>query len=33
LQLRDGELQSNAFARLDTRVAFWQNSLGALAGH
>jgi len=33
LQLRDGELQSNAFARLDTRVAFWQNALGALAGH
>jgi 5-methylthioadenosine/S-adenosylhomocysteine deaminase len=33
LQLRDGELQANAFARLDTRVAFWQNALGALAGH
>jgi 5-methylthioadenosine/S-adenosylhomocysteine deaminase len=33
LQLREGELQSNAFARLDTRVAFWQNALGALAGH
>jgi 5-methylthioadenosine/S-adenosylhomocysteine deaminase len=33
LQLREGELQGEAFARLDTRVPFWQNSLGALAGH
>jgi 5-methylthioadenosine/S-adenosylhomocysteine deaminase len=33
LRLRDGELQNAAFARLDTRWALWQNSLGALAGH
>jgi 5-methylthioadenosine/S-adenosylhomocysteine deaminase len=33
LRVREGELQNAAFARLDTRWALWQNSLGALAGH
>jgi 5-methylthioadenosine/S-adenosylhomocysteine deaminase len=33
LRLRDGELQNDAFARLDTRMALWQNALGSLAGH
>ncbi|HZD19421.1 MAG TPA: amidohydrolase family protein [Burkholderiales bacterium] len=29
----DGALQNGAFARLDTRMALWQNALGSLAGH
>jgi len=33
LRVRDGALQSDAFARLDTRMALWQNALGPLAGH
>ena len=33
LRVRERELQNAAFARLDTRWALWQNSLGALAGH
>jgi hypothetical protein len=33
LRLRDGELQNDAFVRLDTRMALWQNALGSLAGH
>lgn len=33
LRLRDGVLQSDAFARLDTRMALWQNALGSLAAH
>ncbi|HET7363629.1 MAG TPA: TRZ/ATZ family hydrolase [Burkholderiales bacterium] len=33
LRLRNGTLQNDAFARLDTRMALWQNALGSLAGH
>jgi len=33
LRVRDGALQADAFARLDTRMALWQNALGSLAGH
>src|SRR5947207_6372248 len=33
LRVRERELQNAAFARLDTRWALWQNSLGALAGY
>jgi len=33
LRLRDGALQSDVFARLDTRMGLWQNALGSLAGH
>src|ERR687887_523790 len=32
LRVRDGALQNEAFARLDTRMALWQNALGSLAG-
>ena len=32
LHLREGALQNSAFARLDTRMALWQNALGSLAG-
>ena len=33
LRLLDAELQNDVFARLDTRMALWQNALGSLAGH
>ena len=33
LALGDGELQSAAFARLESRLHLWQNALGRLAGH
>jgi 5-methylthioadenosine/S-adenosylhomocysteine deaminase len=33
LRVRERTLQSEAFARLDTRLALWQNALGSLAGH
>jgi 5-methylthioadenosine/S-adenosylhomocysteine deaminase len=33
LRVRERLLQSEAFARLDTRMALWQNALGSLAGH
>ena len=33
LRVRERVLESEAFARLDTRLALWQNALGSLAGH
>ena len=33
LALREGELQSPAFSRLESRLHLWQNALGRLAGH